>query len=73
VLNYAPVDHDEWQDHGAVVVTSPPRTLRDCIESHVRTDLVQQAMAEARRRGLISGEEEALLSSLAERAAVETA
>jgi predicted transcriptional regulator of viral defense system len=72
VLHHAPVDDDEWQDHGAFVVTSPPRTLRDCLESHVRPDLVQQAMAEARRRGLISGAEEAAFGAAMDRATLET-
>ncbi len=54
VLHFADVeDHDcEWLD--AVPITSPRRTLRDCIDAHVSPDLVQQALREARQRGLVS-------------------
>lgn len=62
VLHFAEVeDRDcEWLD--AVPITSPRRTLRDCIDAHVSPDLVQQALRQARQRGLVSKAEGARLT-----------
>jgi predicted transcriptional regulator of viral defense system len=39
--------------HEGVPLTTISRTVMDLLESHARTDLVQQAIADARREGLI--------------------
>jgi predicted transcriptional regulator of viral defense system len=39
--------------HEGVPLTTISRTVLDLLESHARTDLVQQAIADARREGLI--------------------
>jgi hypothetical protein len=44
-----------------VPVTAPLRTLRDCIEANVASDLVQQGILQARRRGIVSAKDEARL------------
>ena len=56
--------HRQW--HGVVPLTSPWRTIRDCIDAHLSPDLVEQAIRQARQRGLISKEEENKLSVLLE-------
>jgi predicted transcriptional regulator of viral defense system len=43
--------------HGPVPVTTPLRTLRDCVKHHVPPDLVEQAFAEAVQRRLVSRRE----------------
>ena len=62
VLHFSDVeDHDrDWLE--AVPITSPRRTLDDCIDAHVSPDLVQQALLQARKRGLISRAEGARLA-----------
>jgi len=69
VLHYVDLDEDELAHGAAVPITSPGRTLRDCIDADFAPDLVHQALVEARRRGLISrAEEDELLASLPGRA-----
>jgi hypothetical protein len=62
VLHYADVGDDDRTSYSAVPVTTPLRTLTDCIEANVSPDLVRQAVAQARRRGLISEADEVRLS-----------
>jgi hypothetical protein len=57
VLHYAEVSDIERTGYSAVPVTTPRRTLQDCIEANVSPDLVRQAVLQARRRGLISEKE----------------
>jgi predicted transcriptional regulator of viral defense system len=57
VLYYADVDERERSSFEAVPVTTPLRTLRDCIEAHFEPRLVDQAIRQARRRGLLSAAE----------------
>ena len=72
VLHFADVeDRDcEWLD--AVPITSPRRTLRDCIDAHVSPDLVQQALRQARQRGLVSKAEGGRLTKRLTRSMGET-
>jgi predicted transcriptional regulator of viral defense system len=62
VLHFRDVDDRdrEWLD--AVPITSPRRTLLDCIDAHVSPDLVQQALQQAQQRGLVSRAEGAGLA-----------
>lgn len=52
-LHYADLDAEEIGWIGAVPVTSPRRTLRDCVDAAVSPDLVEQAAEQAMRRGLL--------------------
>jgi predicted transcriptional regulator of viral defense system len=62
-LHYADVSDLERTSYSAVPVTTPRRTLQDCIEANVSPDLVRQAVLQARRRGLISEKEGAELNA----------
>lgn len=53
VLHFADVGNTDRASYGAVPVTAPLRTLSDCIEADIAPDLVQQAILQARQRGLI--------------------
>ncbi len=59
VLHYADLTSQEWEWHEAVPITTPLRTLLDCIDAHLAPDLVRQALGEARARGLLSPSESA--------------
>lgn len=61
VLHYADLDENELRHAATVPFTTPSRTLNDCIAEHFAPDLVLQAVVQARRRGLISRDEEAEL------------
>lgn len=66
VLHFADVGETERASYSAVPVTAPFRTLLDCIEADAAPDLVRQGILQARRRGMVSAEEEArLLAALA--------
>ena len=51
------VGHSEREWIGSVPVTTAARTLRDCMKHHVAPDLVEQAVAQAVGRGLVSRSE----------------
>lgn len=61
VLHFADVGERDRTSFGAVPVTVPLRTLTDCIEANLAPGLVDQAMSQARRRGLITAAEESSL------------
>ncbi len=61
VLYFADIGNADRSSFEAVPVTGPWRTLTDCIETHVEPRLVEQAIRQARRRGLISATDEARL------------
>jgi predicted transcriptional regulator of viral defense system len=61
VLHFADVGDADRTSFGAVPVTGPLRTLRDCIEADVAPSLVHQAILQARRRGMITAADEARL------------
>ena len=63
VLHFADVGERERTTFGAVPVTAPLRTLADCIEAGLAPRLVDQAVSQAFRRGLITAAEEARLRS----------
>jgi|SRR6185295_1886284 len=67
VLHYAEVGASDRDWFSAVPVTSPRRTLRDCIEANVSPDLVRQGVGQARRRGLISERDRAALEASLDR------
>jgi predicted transcriptional regulator of viral defense system len=54
VLHYADLEEMDRTAFSVVPVTSPKRTLRDCIAADVSPALVRQAVLQARRRGLIA-------------------
>jgi predicted transcriptional regulator of viral defense system len=68
ILHYADISEDECAEFSAVPVTTPRRTLRDCIEANVSPDLVRQAVLQARRRGLISEQDGAALDAALDQA-----
>ncbi len=53
-LYFVDVPETERTWHGAVLVTTPPRTVRDCIAMHVSPELVDQAIAQGVRRKLFT-------------------
>ncbi len=53
-LRYADLKEADWSYKSAIPITTPLRTLQDCIEAHVAPDLIEQALRQARQRGLIS-------------------
>ena len=55
-LHYTDVGDNEQSWFGSVPVTSPRRTLLDCVADRVGPDLVRQAHTQALRRGLLSEE-----------------
>ncbi len=61
VLHFADVGDADRTSYSALPVTTPLRTLVDCIDANVSPDLVRQAIGQARRRGLISVADEARL------------
>lgn len=63
VLHFADVGERDRTSFGAVPVTAPLRTLTDCIEAHLAPGLLAQAIAQARRRGMITAGDEARLRS----------
>jgi predicted transcriptional regulator of viral defense system len=63
VLHYADIGDVDRVRFSAVPITSPRRTLRDCIEANVYPELVRQAVLQARRRGLVSQKEGAELTA----------
>jgi len=63
VLHFADVGERDRTSFGAVTVTAPLRTLEDCIAADLAPGLLDQAVSQARRRGLITAAEEARLRS----------
>ena len=63
VLHCADLGAADRGPFSAVPITAPRRTIRDCIEANVSSDLVRQAILQARRRGLISESDEIELNS----------
>ena len=51
--HYASVAADETAWMGPVPVTTPERTLRDCVAAHVSPELVAQALRQALSRGIV--------------------
>jgi predicted transcriptional regulator of viral defense system len=68
VLHYADIDDIDRMGFSAVPITSPRRTLRDCIEASVSPEIMRQAVLQARRRGLISEKDSAELNATLDRA-----
>jgi len=61
VLHFADISEADRTSYSAVPVTTPLRTLADCIDANTTPDLLRQAIRQARRRGLISAGDEARL------------
>lgn len=53
LLHYAEISSSEMGWHGSVPVTSPSRTLYDCIASGLSPSLLRQALEQAVERGLL--------------------
>jgi predicted transcriptional regulator of viral defense system len=53
-LHYADVTEAQRSWVGSIPVTSPLRTLADCVSTHVSRDLLEQASQEANARGIFS-------------------
>jgi predicted transcriptional regulator of viral defense system len=68
VLHYADIGDVDRMGFSAVQITTPRRTLRDCIEANVSPQLMRQAVLQARRRGLISEKDGAELDASLDRA-----
>jgi predicted transcriptional regulator of viral defense system len=52
-VHYSAVPRRDRVEIGAVPVTTPRRTLLDCIDAHVSPELIDAAIRQARARGLI--------------------
>lgn len=52
VLYYAEIKKTESVWYGSIPVTTPTRTLTDCVAAHVSPELLDQAIHQASRRGL---------------------
>jgi predicted transcriptional regulator of viral defense system len=57
VLHHADVTDAERAWHGAVPITSPLRTLIDCARAATSPEILEVAVAQALRRGLIAADE----------------
>jgi hypothetical protein len=53
LIQHADVPKRERVQIGAVAVTSPVRTICDCVAAHVPSEFIQLAIEQARARGLI--------------------
>lgn len=53
-LHYADLDKADRASFSAVPITTPRRTLQDCIQASVSPDLIRQGIQQARQRGLIT-------------------
>jgi hypothetical protein len=53
LIHHGDVAKNERVEIGAVPVTSPLRTLLDCVAAHVSPELIDAAVKQARARGLI--------------------
>ncbi|OIP37095.1 MAG: hypothetical protein AUK47_14085 [Deltaproteobacteria bacterium CG2_30_63_29] len=57
VLRYGHVPETERTWLGPVPITKPARAIRDVIDTHLFPEHVERALAEARHRGVIHGDE----------------
>lgn len=53
VLHYGEIPERETAWYGSVPVTSPSRTLRDCVAASLSPELLDQALEQAVERGLL--------------------
>lgn len=53
LIHHADLPKTEREEIGAIPVTSPLRTLLDCVAAHVSPELIDAAIKQARARGLI--------------------
>lgn len=63
VVHFADLDERDRSSFDAIPVTGPRRTLMDCIATNLEPRLVEQAVRQARQRGLISEADEARFRS----------
>jgi hypothetical protein len=54
VLHHADVSPDDRSWFGAVPITNPRRTLKDCVHENLPPDLLRQAVQQGLRRGLVT-------------------
>jgi predicted transcriptional regulator of viral defense system len=69
ILHHHDVDVADRGWVGPVPVTTPWRTIRDCIADDVNPELVVAAIRDARARGLITGDEAGALRAMRRRRA----
>ncbi|MFO0726489.1 MAG: type IV toxin-antitoxin system AbiEi family antitoxin domain-containing protein [Myxococcota bacterium] len=67
VLYYAALKKAESAWFGSIPLTTPARTLADCITAHLSPDLLEQALRQAARRGLVPAAEIRRLRAAARR------
>lgn len=67
VLHYDDIAAVDRVGFSAVQITTPIRTLKDCLEANVAPELMRQAIGQARRRGLISEEDGSELNASLDR------
>jgi predicted transcriptional regulator of viral defense system len=63
VLRYGHVAEAERTWLGPVPITKPARAIRDVIDTHLSSEHIERALAEARHRGLVGREEAAQLEA----------
>ncbi len=56
-VSFGDISKQEWAWVGAIPVTTPLRTIVDCVAAHVEPLLIQQAKREGLTRGLFSREQ----------------
>ncbi len=54
MLHFADLGSPDRAFHGEVPITTPRRTIQDCIAAEVAPELVRQALFQSRRRGILS-------------------
>jgi len=54
ILHFGELPESDRAWHDAVPVTSPLRTLRDCVAAYTSPETIQQAVRDARSRGLVT-------------------
>lgn len=68
ILHFGEVPESDRAWNGAVPVTSPLRTLRDCVEAYTSPETILQAVRDARSRGMVTKPEaDEIVKSLSER------
>lgn len=53
ILHHADIPPEDRMWHGPIPLTAPRRTLLDCVRSGTSPELLEQAIRQARRRGIL--------------------
>ena len=73
MVHRAALSAEEMTGFEGMPITTPLRSIRDCLEAQLRPDLLKQAIAQARARGLIDGDAAGALSQRLRRSAPRSA